>query len=196
LGGLYLSIVLAAPKDHPTLLPLALGARLALALGERYSLSLRVKWPNDVLVTAASFPPRKIAGILVDLVASPKFGAAAVAGIGVNVAADPAIFPEELRQSATSLAGLRTSPPSLDEVEGIVVRSARVAAAALRTPEGVASTRALCRRLLYGVGRRATVDGRPAGRIAALGDEGELLLDQGSDRVTIRAGDLRVEETA
>src|SRR5262249_9429163 len=55
----------------------------------------RIKWPNDVRVAG-----KKIAGVLVER------GAAAVIGIGVNANLSPEDFPEELRQTATSLRTL------------------------------------------------------------------------------------------
>jgi biotin-[acetyl-CoA-carboxylase] ligase BirA-like protein len=196
-GGLYVSVVLPAPSVHLSLLPLALGARLAEALGGRYAVPIRVKWPNDLVVGGeAGASGRKLAGILVDHVPSPRFGTAAVAGIGVNVEAAPRDFPTALRDRVTSLSELAPPPVSLNEVEEIVVSRALVAAARLRDADGAEETRALCRRLLYGVGRRATVDGRALGTVATLGDEGELWLDAGTHRVAIRAGDLRLEEPA
>lgn len=196
-GGLYLSVVLPAPSDHLSLLPLALGARVADALDRRFHVPIRVKWPNDLLVEGtAGSPGRKLGGILVDLVPSPRLGTAAVAGIGLNVAAEPAGFPAALRGRSVALAELLVEPISLDELEEIVVTEALAAAAALGDAEGAEETRTLCRSLLYGMGRRATVDGRSLGTVAALGDEGELWLDAGSHRVAIRAGDLQLEEPA
>jgi BirA family transcriptional regulator, biotin operon repressor / biotin---[acetyl-CoA-carboxylase] ligase len=194
-GGLYVSVVLPAPSDHLSLLPLALGARLAEALGRRYQVPIRLRWPNDLIVPGeGGASGRKLAGILVDHVPSPRFGTAAVAGVGVNVRADPREFPPPVRARSTSLAELAPPPVSLEEVEEIVVRRALEASARLRDAQGAEETRTLCRRLLYGVGRRATVDGRELGTVAALGDEGELWLDAGTHRVAIRAGDLRLEE--
>ena len=55
-----------------------------------------VKWPNDVWVSG-----RKLAGILIE--AHPPDWA--VIGIGMNVATRPGEFPEELRETATSIGG-------------------------------------------------------------------------------------------
>lgn len=196
-GGLYLSVVLAAPSDHLSLLPLALGAHLAEALERRYTVPIRVKWPNDLLVVgAAGARARKLAGIVVDHVPSPRGGTVAVAGIGVNVGADPSHFPLALRGRVASLGEFSPLPVSLSEVEGIVVTQALAAASLLHDADGAKATRALCRRLLYGMGRRASVDGQAIGTVVALGDEGELWLDAGTHRVAIRTGDLELEEPA
>jgi len=196
-GGLYLSLVLPAPSDHLSLLPLALGARLADALGRRFRVPVRVKWPNDLMVAGtAGTPGRKLGGVLVDLVPSPRLGTAAVAGIGLNVDADPEEFPASLQGRLASLAEFAPEPVALGEVEEIVVAGALAAAEALHDADGAEESLALCRAFLYGVGRRASVDGQELGTVAALGDEGELWLDAGTHRVAIRAGDLRLEEPA
>ncbi len=195
-GGLHLSIVLAS-SDRPTgLLPVALGAMLAEALGRRSRSPLAVKWPNDVLAWAPGAPSRKLAGILVDRVCSPRLGSAAVAGIGVNVSVDPSLYPPELRPRIVGLSELVHPAPSLYEVERAVVQAALTSASRLRTADGRGEMLALCRRHLWGIGRRAWVDGRPVGRIVALDDDGALWVQEGAERVAIRAGDLRVEEAS
>jgi biotin-(acetyl-CoA carboxylase) ligase len=153
-----------------------------------------LKWPNDLLVAGGRGGPRKLSGILVDDVASPTFGRAAVAGIGVNVRFDRGSLPEELRDRVASLSEFVSPTPDLDAVEEVVVRSATEAAEWLSSSGGAERSRELCRTLLYGVGRPVRVDGRPAGTIETLGDEGELWLATAGDRVAVWAGDVRVEE--
>jgi BirA family transcriptional regulator, biotin operon repressor / biotin---[acetyl-CoA-carboxylase] ligase len=192
-GGLYLSIVLRAPLDHVTLLPLSIGARLAEGFRGWCGEEFGTKWPNDVLAGTDLLGRRKVAGILMDRVHVGRGGTAEVAGIGVNVTTDPAAFPAELRDRATTLARVAGRSPALEEVEALAVRSAVAASDGLQVPGGPESTRALCHRWLWGLGRRASVDGGPAGTIVGIGEEGELLLDRGGERVAIRAGDVRVE---
>jgi biotin-(acetyl-CoA carboxylase) ligase len=175
---------------------LALGARLAQELGDEYARAFVVRWPNDILVASDGRESLKVAGILVDQVDLPEHGPVEVAGVGVNVTTPRDAFSPEFRDRATSLAEVSGGTPSLDDVEGIVTRSAMRAAIGLRGIGGVEATRGLCRRRLLGVGRRVSVDGHDAGTIVGLGDEGELLLDRGGERVAIRAGDVRLEEDA
>jgi BirA family transcriptional regulator, biotin operon repressor / biotin---[acetyl-CoA-carboxylase] ligase len=189
-GSLYLSIVLPFPAKHGTLLPLAVGAELAGDLAHRWGVHPRLKWPNDLLVADAAGRMRKLSGILMDqLPAAPV----AVAGIGVNVRVPPGGHPPEVARRTTSLEEWVVPCPSVDEVESVVAAAAMRAAERLDSPAGVEASRRRCEELLYGAGRRATVDGVLAGTIAALGPEGELLLDVDGERMTIRAGDLRVE---
>jgi BirA family transcriptional regulator, biotin operon repressor / biotin---[acetyl-CoA-carboxylase] ligase len=192
-GGLYCSMVLPRPDAHAGLLPLAVGAQIASALHDRYGVPLTVKWPNDILVRAAGGPARKLSGILTDEVASPSLGRAIVAGVGVNVRLDLRSLPPTLRARVASLDEFARPPPELDEVETLVADAALAAAEDLRDPDGAERARALCRAFLYGVGEPVTVDGRPAGTIEGLGDDGELWLATPTDRVAIWAGDVRLE---
>lgn len=195
-GGLHLSIILAAPDPADAFLPLALGASLVDALGQGAALPLGLKWPNDVLAVPPGAPSRKLAGVLVERVRSPRLGSAAVVGIGVNIAVDPSDYPPELRSRIVGLAELVSPPPAVDEVERTVVDAALRTASEVRTSEGRARILTRVRRLLWGVGRPAEVDGRPVGRIVGVGDEGELWVERDAERVPIRAGDLRVEEAS
>lgn len=193
-GGLYCSIVLGRPREHPGLLPLTVGARLAADLHRAYGLPLAVKWPNDIVVAERGRSARKLSGILLDEVASPTLGRAVVVGVGLNVRLPRASLPAELADRVAALDEFVAPPPSLAQVEGRVVDAALGAAEWLSTSGGVRQARNLCRRLLFGVGRPVSVDGHPAGTLAELGDEGELWLTTDTDRVAIWAGDVRVEE--
>lgn len=192
-GSLYLSVVLPVSEEHPTWLPLALGAGLAGAFERRWHVSPRLKWPNDLLLEDASGRGRKLSGILVDDLPDADV---AVAGIGVNVRVPDGGHAAELAGRTTSLAEWVEPCPSIDEVEELVAETALASARALFAPDGVDTARRVCLERLYGAGRRATVDGRIEGRIAALGPDGELVLDIDGERMTIRAGDLRVEGMA
>jgi BirA family biotin operon repressor/biotin-[acetyl-CoA-carboxylase] ligase len=84
-------------RDPPELLPLM----AAVAVAETVGAAALIKWPNDVLVDE-----RKVAGILAE--GRPHEGWA-VLGIGVNVAVDVALLPQELRARAGSLGQGRSA---------------------------------------------------------------------------------------
>jgi len=101
--NLYTSIVLR-PTPPGMLAPtLVLAAGVAVAecvadlLGDAGRVDL--KWPNDVRIDG-----KKACGILVELASEGARPAFAVLGIGVNLNVDPAGFPDEFRDRATSLA--------------------------------------------------------------------------------------------
>jgi BirA family biotin operon repressor/biotin-[acetyl-CoA-carboxylase] ligase len=96
-SSVLLSVLLFPPPevDDPIWLT-ALGAVAAAEVIEQFAdRPASIKWPNDVRVGA-----KKIAGILVER------GTGAVVGIGVNVNVAIENFPQELRDSATSVRAL------------------------------------------------------------------------------------------
>jgi len=192
-GGLYLSIVLAVPDRGATLLPLAVAARWTSALRRRFSLPLAIKWPNDLFVVGPGRSARKLGGVLVDRVAAPTGGGAAVVGIGLNVEF-PSAGGADRPDGAAALADWVRPVPPLAEMEEVAAEAAESAAGQLATSRGPAEVVRACRGLLYGVGGWARVDGTLRGRIEGLDDDGALILETGGARVPIRAGDLRVEE--
>jgi BirA family transcriptional regulator, biotin operon repressor / biotin---[acetyl-CoA-carboxylase] ligase len=100
--GLYTSILLRPPVRAGEVAVLSQLAAVSLAeavTDVEPALAVRIKWPNDVLVR-----DRKAAGILVEGKVGEDRVQYAVIGIGVNVNHRQTDFPEELRDSATSLA--------------------------------------------------------------------------------------------
>lgn len=96
--SIIMSAILRPAISASEMPKLSFVASLAVAewLVAECGLTCELKWPNDVLVG-----DRKLAGILVELsLSSGKH--AAVAGIGVNV--NQRGFPDDLSESATSLA--------------------------------------------------------------------------------------------
>lgn len=98
--GLALSIGLfpGCERRQVGLMPLLAGLALARGL-DRLGVRASLKWPNDLLLDG-----RKLAGVLCEARRLADGGDAAVIGVGVNVAQRREDFPNELRESATSLA--------------------------------------------------------------------------------------------
>jgi BirA family transcriptional regulator, biotin operon repressor / biotin---[acetyl-CoA-carboxylase] ligase len=193
-GGLWISIVAEAPAGPAPVLPLALGAALRQALADRYRIALALKWPNDLLAVDAGGRGRKLGGLLVDRVETPRPDGAVVVGVGINVAVPDAAVSSALIESFTSLDRLTAPAPTIDDVEETTVAAVLAAAERIRGPTGASDALRAVGPVLYGVGRRAWVDGVARGRIEGVGPDGELRLREGSDLVSIRTGDLRVEE--
>jgi len=84
-GGLFISWVW--PVESQALqngLAVWAGLMIVLALRERFGLDIQLKWPNDFLVGGL-----KLGGLLLDRVGSGSTGYI-VAGLGVNLSAEPA----------------------------------------------------------------------------------------------------------
>ena len=163
--------------------PAELGFVAALALhdvlcGYLDSARLELKWPNDVNLDGA-----KLSGILLE-----REGDVLVLGIGVNVAAAPAL--PDRRTIALADVGVHVAAATLAE---------QVAAAfAKRRAEwragGFASIRHVWMERAHPVGTPLWVtsgEGRIAGAFAGLGGDGALLLDGvDGERHVIHAGDV------
>lgn len=101
---LYSAVLRPLDRRH-LLLPLAVPLAVCEVVEELSGRRAEVKWPNDVWVEG-----RKVAGVLIE--ARPQ-DAWAVIGVGLNVAVEPAEFPPELRETATSIGGGATVPAAL-----------------------------------------------------------------------------------
>lgn len=96
--GVWFSMLLQ-PDILPTqtpLLTLLAGLAVCRAIREQTALDAKIKWPNDILISG-----KKICGILTELDAEMDCVHFVITGIGINVNIES--FPEELKQSATSL---------------------------------------------------------------------------------------------
>lgn len=98
--NIYLSILLR-PRIEPeylTLLTLFSAIACTYALEKTTSLSLSVKWPNDLMSD-----DRKLGGILTEMKIFGKKRVLAVIGVGINVNMEARDFPDHLRNTATSV---------------------------------------------------------------------------------------------
>lgn len=99
-GNLYLSVALTqdTARADVRVLPFLAAISVAQWLRDETSVEFGLKWPNDVLVD-----DRKLAGILCEGVAGRRGQMAAVIGIGMNINAELADYPDELQSTVTSL---------------------------------------------------------------------------------------------
>jgi BirA family biotin operon repressor/biotin-[acetyl-CoA-carboxylase] ligase len=189
-GGLYVSIVLR-PGAPATVLPLAIGAELARGLAETYGVRLRLKWPNDLLAVDPGGAPRKVAGILVDVVPGGD-RPAAVVGIGVNARSTGPGLSGPVGAGSVALEELTASEVAFDALETLVLHAARDACRALSFDRGSEAVLARVRGLLYGVGEPVMVDGAPVGTLVGLRGDGALEVTGPRGVEALFAGDVRV----
>lgn len=99
-GGLYLSMLrfTRCPLEQTAQLTPCVGVAVCRAIERVCGLTPEIKWPNDLLLGG-----KKLCGILLES-SSFRGSRFVVVGVGINVNTAPSDFPEELRESATSLA--------------------------------------------------------------------------------------------
>ncbi|MEN8374119.1 MAG: biotin--[acetyl-CoA-carboxylase] ligase [Gemmatimonadota bacterium] len=194
--SLYLSAVLRPARVPGAgaavgVVSLRVGLALAAALEDAFSLDTRIKWPNDLLGPGGG----KLAGVLCEAAFKADQLEYVIAGVGVNVGHDVASLPEEIRETATSVAhetGGAALRPAL--LTALAPRLAGLATAPLEplSPEELLALDA--RDALKG--RAVRVDGGP--ELVALGMDrgGALRVAHPSGAITlVQAGRVRPVQT-
>lgn len=125
-GGIWLSIILK-PRIQPLFAPrVTLLAGISVAKTIRsYGLQAKIKWPNDVLIKG-----KKVCGTLTEIGAEIDQIDYVIVGIGIDANVDIESFPEEIRESSTSLKKELGSPVNrvefvqrlLEEFEAIYLK--------------------------------------------------------------------------
>ena len=176
--NLLMTVILEKELLHkdPSLVPLLAGLALCLVCENGYGLAVSVKWPNDILCGGL-----KVAGILCE--SDHRF---VYCGVGINL--NQKEFPADLRAvSVRTLTGKEVPPPAflacfLNRLEW-----------SLRCVEW----RTLLYERLHGKGQPAEVSlpGKAdlvRGTISAIAENGALVLENGSGRVEVVAGEVKV----
>jgi BirA family biotin operon repressor/biotin-[acetyl-CoA-carboxylase] ligase len=171
---LYSAIVRPLEQRH-LVLPLAAPLAVADAAEEVAGVSCAIKWPNDVWIEG-----RKCAGVLIE--ARPQDGWAVI-GVGLNVSIEPGEFPEELRETATSLDADATVDGALEALNESLTRWTRAdpqeVLAAFRDRDALR-------------GREIAWDGGN-GTAEGIDERGNLLVATGSgEQVSLGAGEVHL----
>jgi BirA family biotin operon repressor/biotin-[acetyl-CoA-carboxylase] ligase len=182
-GGLYLSAILSVPEAGLPWLSLACGLALREALPPGRGPPLWIKWPNDLVVAPdpRSPAPRKLAGILVDVLTVPGEPPRAVVGVGLNVSRPASPPPPGLQERMAFLAEVTGAPMEPRGLIPTVHSSLNRAAEDLRDPAGPPRVPTRLAPCLWGIG--ANVWG-PEGPGTFLGVDGS-----GAARIRLARGE-------
>ena len=191
-AGLLLSIGFR-PDDLPVRHGWRLAAIVALAMAESAEDvldlprdSIRLKWPNDLVVDGPDGEPRKLAGVLGETVARGASVDHAVVGIGLNADWPREAFPSDLARGMTSLRDVAGRPLDRGAVldaflEGLVARY----------PEWDGGAWEGRQRTTGAHVDVATGDGILSGHATGVDtDSGALLVDVAGDALSIDSGDV------
>jgi len=179
-GTSLLASWLLRPTLEPERLPLlslVAGLAAARAASAAGGVEVRLKWPNDLLLDG-----RKLGGILSE---SDGRGAVVV-GLGVNVRQD--VFPDDIRETATSLAAGGGRTPAR---AWLLAATLSGFGARMEEPQNALDDyRAMCDTL----GRAVRVERNDAptleGEAVGITDTGALVLETSSGPAVIAAGDV------
>ena len=187
-GGLYMSIVLrpAVPAAEAATVTACAGAAVAEAVEGCYDTPVQIKWVNDLLLAG-----KKFCGILTESVLSGPEDYFLVLGIGINVNTDTALFPPEVRQTATSLlsaTGKRLPPEQL-----AAAALGRIAAFYRHFPENIPEWRERYRGRLITLGQAVEIAGEE-GLYTAEDIDGQfgLIVEREGRRRTLHSGEVSV----
>lgn len=180
-GNLFATYILpdVAIAFRP-LLPLYAGLAVWRAISALTGLNPQLKWPNDLLLGG-----KKLAGLLVEAVASGPFWSAAI-GIGINL--NTTSFPKDLNATSLALATKRQWDPRL--VALIVAHYLDV----LEAPESLLGTYRQHDALLGKKLKIDTAEGIIIGTGDGINDDGHLQVKTAAGRQTITAGTVRIAE--
>jgi BirA family biotin operon repressor/biotin-[acetyl-CoA-carboxylase] ligase len=172
------------PSDAWGWLPLLTGLALVDAVRQTTGIDAGVKWPNDILVGTG-----KLAGILAEVAAPDPV---IVVGLGLNVTLTPQEAPDP---RATSLHVLGASMLDRDALTATILRELGTRIQRWQTSKG--PDPALVedyRRYSTTLGARVRAllpgDREITGTATQVDDLGRLLLDTGTELVTVSAGDI------
>lgn len=176
--ALLMSVVLRDLGPGHELVPLAAAVAVCEACeAVAPSVGCAIKWPNDVWIDR-----RKAAGILVE--GRPQQGWM-VLGIGLNVATGAEEFPEELHETATSLAAAGATA-SVDDVLAALLPALHRRVGG--DPDLVLGAWRARDALL---GERVSWDGGD-GTAQGVTDSGDLVVDTDSGQVELSAGEVHL----
>ena len=189
--GIWVSILLRPmflPQDAPKC---TLMAAVAVARAmERFGLRAAIKWPNDIIHEG-----RKLVGILTEMSAEMDRVDYVVIGIGINVNIAREDFPEELRDTATSLMQMKGTPLPRVAFLQELLRAVDVLYQEVQR-EGFAPVLAAWRKYAVTLGQTVRVIG-PAGEefegvAADIDADGALFVDTKMGRRRVLAGDVSI----
>ncbi len=190
--GLYVSLLLRLPIPalRLPLLPLAAGLAAADAIRIVASLTVDLRWPNDLLLG-----PRKAGGILVESKISGGAVDFAVVGIGINVHQES--FDSDLTTPATSLDLEAQRRVSRQHLLVSLLKSLEREALELANPSAGVSIPARVEQASSWIrGRQVEVHGPQAceGVTAGLDEHGFLSVRTADRLVTVQTGGIRATE--
>ena len=188
--GIWFSLILRPdflPQDAPKCTLLA--AVAVVRAIRQFSLSVGIKWPNDIL-----FEGRKLVGILTEMSAEMERVNYIVIGTGINVNMDTADFPPEVVEIATSLSIMKGEHlPRVKLLQAVLTAMEELYLDVLQN--GFVSVLDEWRQYSVTLGQEVRVLGIHesfVGKAVDIDEDGALLVDTEHGRRRVLAGDVSI----
>ena len=192
-SGLYLTYLVYpdAPAEKVSRFTACAAVAVTEAVRKACGLETEIKWPNDILCRG-----RKLCGILTEAAVEAETGSLQymICGIGINLLQREEDFPEEIRQTAGSLAMMREEPPSRLGLAAALINELDRVYAGWQTDDP--EIRRLFRERCSTVGRRIVIFAGAEKKEAfarEIGEDFGLVVEYPGGRLeTLRAGEVSV----
>ncbi len=189
--GIYASLILR-PEIKPENAPgisIMTAVALAQAIKKFTKGKVQIKWPNDVLING-----RKTAGILTELSAENNKINHVIVGVGINVNHQATDFPDDLRNTATSLRRInRKKVNRAALLKSFLVEFEKMYA--LYPKHHLKKIHSRVRKLSSLIGNEIKIlSGRQflEGRAVDIDYDGRLILERNGKKIPVVAGEVTV----
>lgn len=189
-GGLYASLI-TKPVLSPSRLPLMgmmLGLSAVSAIHSLSAIEVHLKWPNDIVVNE-----KKVGGILCEAVTEGNQGIAVILGIGINVNLQPDDYPEDLRDSITTVFQETGGKSSIEDLAALLLNEVYGRIREVETRQTYESTLSEYKSVCNTLGRRVRVkqaDGTFEGKALRIDEYGALILETEEGEAKLSTGDV------
>jgi len=191
--GLYLSVVLRPEDRSPALLPLVAGLALREAVLDSTGLDVRLKWPNDLTLHG-----KKLAGILCESSWAGSHLNFVILGLGLNVGHEARDFPEDLRDTATSLRLALGRPPDIVSLVQAIYLDLNRWYDVFKAGRDEEIIRAAEKAMNLGLGSKVTLEtahGAVSGVFRGLRPDGRIVLESSGRESLFGPSDVRAVKT-
>ena len=190
--GLWFSVILKPPfmPDEASKCTLLAAVAVVRSINEYAGVKAVIKWPNDILLEG-----KKLVGILTEM--SAEFGHInyIIIGIGINVCVPKEKVPEELRESAISLADVSKEKVNRVELLASVLKNLEELYESVLV-DGFAPILELWRQYSTTIGKEVKVvapDMTYTGKAIDIDKDGLLIVDRGNGVIEkVVAGDVSI----
>lgn len=190
--GIWLSIILR-PDIDPMNVPKVtqVGAAAVIRTLKDLDIKAYVKWPNDIILNN-----KKVCGILTEMSGELNKVNYVVMGIGINANIDVGDFPEELRNTATSISCEVGRYINRKEIVSSLLNNFETLYDEFEKKESIATSISICKENSILIGKDVRIINRgkeSIGKAIDLTDEGELLVQFNDGRVEkIISGEISI----